>query len=57
MNKRQKMIKQMWNNYIHNCKMQGIDPIYNYRVFRNCYSLESFEELLGMKNWYKAVRM
>ena len=57
MNKRQKMIKKMWNNYTHNCDVQGVNPLYNYRVFRNCHSVESFEELLKIKNWYRDVRI
>lgn len=57
MNRKQKMIYRMWKNYIHNCNIQGDKPLYNYKIFRNVYQMESFEEILNTKKWYKDKRI
>lgn len=57
MNKKQKMVYKMWRNYLHNCNMQKQEPLKKYKVFRNIYILDNFDELYKMKNWYRDIRI
>lgn len=57
MNKKQKMILKMWNNYSHNCNYHNTKPIYNYNVFRNAFIYEDMDFIIESKNWYKENRI
>lgn len=57
MNKKQKMIKSMWGNYLHNCKCRNEVPIYSYRYFKFAYINLKFQDLYKVKEWYKSVRI
>lgn len=57
MNKKQKMIRKMWCNYLHNCNIHNVAPRYSYRMFRWAYNKESFDYIYGVKEWYKETRI
>lgn len=57
MNRKQKIVVNMWRNYSHNCNMQKTNPLHKYKVFRNVYMTEDFGTLLEMKQWYKDIRI
>lgn len=57
MNKKQKMVLKMWNNYKHNCIMQRVNPLYSYKVFRNVHMTEPFMDIYALKNSYRDMRI
>lgn len=57
MNRKQKMIKKAYNNYLHNCNAFGEKPISDYVGFRNTFRKDSFEYIYELKNRYKENRI
>lgn len=57
MNRKQKMIKKAYNNYLHNCNAFGEKPISDYLGFRNTFRKDTFEYIYELKNRYKENRI